>query len=62
YSVSETNVSDTGSDPIATVTLTYNAPIPFPNLLVVFGQDKPMPLTLPITVSNSFLNQSYFGG
>ncbi|MCY0895214.1 MAG: hypothetical protein OWS03_02800 [Alicyclobacillaceae bacterium] len=62
YSVRETNISNSGSDPIATVTVEYHAPIPFPNLLVVFGQDKPMPLTLPIVVSNSFLNQSYFGG
>jgi hypothetical protein len=62
YSVSETNINNSGGDPIATVTLTYEAPIPFPNFLVAFDEKKAMPLTIPVTVSNSYLNQSYFGG
>jgi hypothetical protein len=62
WSADTTTVTNGPAQPEAVVTVHYNAPILFPNLLAALGHPNSLPVTIPITVTASFMNETYFTG
>lgn len=60
WSMSSTTVNAGTADPEVQVTVNYNAPILFPDLFAALGHPNSLPLTVPISVTASDVNETYF--
>lgn len=62
WTVSSTSVTNGPVQPVAAVTIQYNAPILFPDLLGALGHPNSLPATIPLSVTASAANETYFTG
>ncbi|SFV09530.1 hypothetical protein [Alicyclobacillus macrosporangiidus] len=62
WTVSSTSVVNGPAQPEAKVTIQYHAPILFPNLFRALGHPNSLPVTIPLSVSASAVNETYFTG
>ncbi|WP_029422088.1 hypothetical protein [Alicyclobacillus macrosporangiidus] len=62
WTVSSTSVINGPAQPEAKVTIQYQAPILFPDLFGALGHPNSLPLTIPLSVSASAANETYFTG
>ncbi|WP_236011215.1 hypothetical protein [Alicyclobacillus fructus] len=60
WSASSTEVSADVSTPEAQVTVQYDAPFLFPDLLAAIGAPNSFPATIPMSVTASDVNEAYF--
>ncbi|ACV58211.1 hypothetical protein [Alicyclobacillus acidocaldarius] len=60
WSMSSTTVTSGTADPEVQVTVHYNAPILFPDLFAALGHPNSLPLTIPLSVTASDVNEAYF--
>lgn len=62
FTVSATNVQNGPSAPVATVTVSYHAPILFPNIMAGLGHPNSLPLSIPLKITESYVNETYWSG
>ncbi|WP_245784097.1 hypothetical protein [Alicyclobacillus macrosporangiidus] len=62
WTVSSTSVTNGPAQPEAKVTIQYQAPILFPNLFRALGHPYSLPVTIPLSVTASATNETYFTG
>ncbi len=62
WTVSSTSVTNGPAQPEAQVTVQYQAPILLPDLFGALGHPNSLPLTIPLSVSASAANETYFTG
>ena len=61
FSISNTQVQSGVRDPLATVKVQYQAPTLFPNLFAILGKPNSLPVSIPMSVTQSYVNETYFG-